>query len=341
MQIRYQATAVSFFILSFCFCLDASAKVSIRSARDDIAKLRYEQAEQKLVVVIRESDRDDRLEALFLLAGLKQSADLAEQLYHEIIDTDPDSQWAIEAYLELAKIRYALGDYGETLRILEDSYACDESDEACMFLGLSAIMLERYSEARRPLTRVKRGKFRPWAYLSLAEIEMALDNPEEACQRYQAMANTMINPTALYRHAECLEKNGDAAQAKEEYQEVIRNFRHTPEAVLASEKLQLISRTEMPPDQMSTTGETDPDDALFSEGYTLQFGSFRDRYNAIKLAGKLKQVFPSVRIDSDLLGWREVHRVRLGFFKTRDQAVLKGEEVSRKLDDEFVIMNLP
>ncbi len=338
---RILATTVSFLILSIFLGLDAGAKVSIRSARDDIAKLRYEQAEIKLRVIIRESDRDDRLEALFMLAGLKQSAAEARRLYREIIDIDPDSHWAVEASIELAKIRYALGDYSETVRILEDAYACDESDVACMFLGLSDIMLERFNEAKRPLSRVRRGKFRPWAYLSLAEIEMALDNPEEACRRYRAMANTMINPTALYRYAECLEKNGDAAQAKEEYQEIIRSFRHTPEAVLASEKLQLIRRSESPPDEVRAAGETDPDAALFSEGYTLQFGSFRERYNAIKLAGKLKQIYPSVRIDSDLLGWREVHRVRLGFFKTRDEAVLRGEEISRKINDEFVIMNLP
>jgi TolA-binding protein len=306
-----------------------------------MAKLRYDQAEQKLTVLLREGDHDERLEAMFLLAGLKQSVVEAERMYREVIDLDPDGDWAVQAHLELAKISYALGNYNESMRILEDSYACEESDEACMFLGLSAIMLERYDEARRPLSRVKRGKFRPWAYLSLAEVEMALDNTDEACERYQAMANTMISPTALYRHAECLEKSGDIDLAKEEYREVIKNFRHTPEAVLAGEKLQLIRRTAAPAEPGNQGMAGDAEAEMFTEGYTLQFGSFRDRYNAIKLAGRLKEHFPSIRIDSDLLGWREVHRVRLGFFRTREEAVLKGEEVSRKIDDEFVIMNLP
>jgi tetratricopeptide (TPR) repeat protein len=202
-------------------------------------------------------------------------------------------------------------------------------------------MLKRYEEAKRPLSRVKRGKFRPWAYLSLAEIEMALDNHEEACQRYRAMANTMINPTALYRHAECLEKNGEPELAKEEFREIIENFRNTPEAVLAGEKLQILRKAESPQPLEAPSLDTPQDASHFLHGYTIQFGSFHDRYNAIKLAAKLKQVVPGVRIDSDLVGWREVHRVRVGYFHTREEAQLEAEAISRQISDEYVIMNLP
>ena len=47
------------------------------------------------------------------------------------------------AQLEIAKMRYATGRYEESLRILEDSGACDEMDEACLFYGLSALSLGR------------------------------------------------------------------------------------------------------------------------------------------------------------------------------------------------------
>ncbi|NIM19764.1 MAG: hypothetical protein GTO51_05915 [Candidatus Latescibacteria bacterium] len=321
--------------------LSAAGGAGLRDARKDIADLRYREAEEKLTAVARLAEGEERQEALFLLASLKQSATEAELIYQEIINVGARSTWAKKASLEIAKIRYAVGNYDEALRIIKDSFACDVSDEACLFYGLSAMMLERYEEARQPLDRVKRGKLRPWAYLSLAEIEMAVDNREEACRRYRAMANTMINPTALYRHAECLEKNGDMESAKDEFLELVRNFRNTPEAILATEKLQILQKAELPDAPEESVTEPEMGAPPYTEGFTLQFGSFHDRYNAIKLAAKLKRIFPGVRIDSDLVGSREVHRVRLGYFRTREEAQLKAEAISRETGDECVIMNLP
>ncbi len=319
----------------------ASGEASLKQARRNISNLRFDEAADVLTELASRSGGADRQEALYLLAGLKQSASEAELIYQEIISIDPENRWAKNAFLEIAKIRYAVGDYDEALRIIKDSIACDVFDEACLFYGLSAIMLERYEEAKRPLSRVKRGKFRPWAYLSLAEIETALDNHEEACRRYRAMANTMINPTAIYRYAECLEKSGESALARKEFREIIENFRNTPEAVLAGEKLQILRKAESPEQDEAPSMDTSQDVSQFTHGFTIQFGSFHDRYNAIKLAAKLKQVIPGVRIDSDLIGWREVHRVRVGYFQTREEAQLKADEISGEINDEYVIMNLP
>ena len=148
-----------------------SNTAQLERARSDIRALRYADAESTLAEVAASASGKTLNESLFLLASLKSSTAEASSLYHRIIADDPGSEWAKHAQLELSKIKYAMGEYGESLRILEDSGACDVSDEACLFQGLSAIMLERYRDARRPLGSIRKGKLRTWAYLSLAEVD--------------------------------------------------------------------------------------------------------------------------------------------------------------------------
>ncbi len=301
-----------------------------------LKNLRYAEAESTLSVLVRSVRGEVLQESLFLLAGLKTSAGEAGVIYRRIIDEDPRSEWSQRAQLELAKIQYALGRYNEALRILKESGACEDSDEARLFYGLSAVMLNRFEEAKKPLLDIRAGKLRTWAYLLLAEVEAGLDHPDEACRRYEALSNAMINPTALYRFAECLEDLGDVERASEEFNTIIKNFRDTPEAVLAAEKLQLFAA----PAEEEQTAESGQIEVLTS-GFTVQFGSFRDRHNAIKLAAKIKNVFPGARVDSELINYREHHRVRYGYFRTREEARAKGEEISREMNEDFTIMPLP
>ena len=275
-----------------------AGRSSIARAEGYIRNFRYADAESTLSDLIPGAYGEELCESLFLLAGLKTSADEASDLYQRVVDEDPRSRWAQKAHLELAKIAYALGEYDETLRILEESEACDVSDEACLFYGLSAIMLDRYQEARDVLLGIRRGKLRTWAYLSLAAVDEGLDRPDEACRRYEALSGAKISPTALYRFAECLEDRGDTERALETFNDIIRSFRGTPEAVLAAEKLALLST----PALQEEIEESDEAEEVLTSGFTIQFGSFRDRQNAIKLAAKIKTVYPGVRVDSELSG---------------------------------------
>lgn len=313
----------------------------LADAERDLKRARYAEAESTLTLLTRSVSGDELQQALFLLAGLQSSASEAADLYRRIIDNDPGSDWSKRSQLEVSKIQYALGNYEESYRILEDSRACDVSEEACLFQGLSAMMLERYAEARRPLSSIRRGKLKTWAYLSLAEVDSNLDRPAEACARYESLARSMINPTALYRFGECLENRGDVGAASDEYEEIIENFRGTPEAVLAAEKLSRFATP--PPAETLPVDETEvaEETAVLTSGFTIQFGSFRDRGNAIKLSAKIKRVFPGIRIDSELINYREYHRVRYGYFKTREEAQAKGEEIAREMNEDFTIMTLP
>jgi TolA-binding protein len=312
----------------------------LERARNALDRSDYAAAEAALTDLSVTATGEILQECLYLLAGIKSSAGEAQRLYRRIIDQRPDGKWAKRSSLELSKIQYALGNYEESLRLLEDSEACAVSDEACLFQGLSAVMLERYQEARRPLSTIRRGRLQTWAYLSLAEGETGLDRPERACDRYRQLSRAKINPTALYRYAECLENDGDVDGAAGEYRDIITRFRDTPEAVLAVEKLTRLRTppaAEVPAD---TTADEESVEVLTS-GFTIQFGSFGDRGNAIKLAARIKRVYPGVRIDSDLINYREYHRVRYGYYRTREEARAKAEEIAREMNEDFTIMTLP
>lgn len=324
-----------------------SARELIENA-DELCRLgRYDEARDPLEQALRTARGDDLAEARFRLAGIERDADAAVALYQRIIDDDPGGDWAKRSLLELAKVQYALGNYNAAYNLLSDGDVCNVSDEGCLFRGLSAIMLERYNDARAPLERIHRGRLRTWAYISLAEVDKGLKREREACDRYESLASAMISPTAIYRYAECLEDRGDDTAAKDEYRAIIRSFRDTPEAVLAAEKLQRIDQPRDKPvlsqerGGVTPSGEEHGGVEVLEKGFTLQFGSFRDRGNAIKLAAKIKRVFPGVRIDSELVKFREYHRVRYGYFHTREEARERGEEITKQINQDYTIMTLP
>ena len=315
----------------------------ISDARRDIAAMRYGEAERSLAAIAKQSDGEKRVEALFVLAGLKKSASEAELIYQEIARLDPSGRWGSAANVELAKIRFALGEYREAFSILQRSGACRQSDEACYFQGLAAVMLKRYEEAKGPLSKVKGGRLRPWAGIALADADVGLDNRAEACRRYESMMRSPVGATAKYRYGECIEEAGDIPGALILYEEVRAEYSQTPEAILAGEKLEAIrsQAAEKPRGEPGADATPGGDEPPLAAGFTLQFGSFADRANAIKLAAELKRKISGVRIDSELLNFKEVHRVRSGYFKTRSEAEKRAEEIARQTSENCAIMPLP
>ena len=309
---------------------------SIKSAREDISRLRFDRAESELVDIARLAEGRKKQEALFLLAGLKKSVSEAEIIYQEVVRIDIGSAWAREAQVELAKIQYALGDYDRAFDILDASGACRGSEEACFFQGLSALMLKRYSEAENQLSRVRRGRYQSWAFLALAEIEMGTNRADGACRKYERMSRSYISPTAMYRYGECLERDGKSDDAADVFRDLIETFRSTPEAVLATQKIEVLERRAGIHDVLSPDRSGEELVGI----YTLQFGAFYDRTNAIRLASELKREIPGVRIDSDLVNNKEIHRVRVGQFRTREEAQLEAEVINRRVREPVTIMTL-
>jgi len=324
-------------LLVAAFVFSAAAD-DMDEARRDIERERYESAEVKLVDIARNTNGQEKQEALYLLAGLKSSPAEAEIIYEELSRLDPASVWSDRAQLELAKIQYSVGNYQTALTILESSGACRTSDEACFFMGLSAALLKRYPEAEEVLSRVRRGRYSTWAALSLAEIDMQTDRVDAACDRYRSISRSSVSPIAMYRYGECLEKKGDSDDARRIFSDIVSSFGQTPEAVLAEQKLEILATpvAVQAPDQADNDANTP-----LESGYTIQFGSFQDRTNAIKLASELKAKLPGVRIDSDLVRNTEVHRVRYGYFRTRRDAQKKANDISNIVRDPISILTLP
>ena len=98
---------------------------------------------------------------------------------------------------------------------------------------------------------------------------------------------------------------------------------------------------------MATTAPTESNAPAPSEekdekprgaGFTIQFGSFGERANAIKMQSDIKKQYPNVRIDSELVNYKEVFRVRCGFYASRDAAQQAGEQMSKALGEPYTIM---
>lgn len=286
---------------------------------------------------------DERAEALFLRAGVVRSGRDAQTIYRELIETAPSGEYAARAQIELAKIQFASGLYEGAYATLHESGVCEQSEEACLFEGMSAIMLHRYDDARPALQRVRKGKNQTWAALSLAEANAGTGQEAAACAQYDALTRARVSPAAWYRHAECLERAGDRETAKKEFDALSEAFPQTPEGVRAAEK-NAIAAAPAPapaPAAPEPAPAADPDAKPRGSGFTVQFGSFGDRANAIKLSSEIKKMYPAIRIDSELVNYREVFRVRYGFYATREAAVAAGAEMSKTLGEPHTIMPIP
>ncbi len=308
----------------------------IKRAKRDAGAGRYVAADSGFARAAALAEGAERAEALYLRAGVVRAGTVAEGLYKAVVDEFMDSEWGKPAALELAKIQFAMGRYEGAREVLALGDLCAWSDEACVFDGMAAVMLRHYDEAASSLEKVKRGREKTWATISLAEAEEGMGNASDACATYASLARARVSPTAWLRHAECLEEAGDADGAKHEYEALADAFPYAPEAVRAAAKL-------MPPPPVTTAA---PDDAgasgekpaLGGTGFTIQFGSFADRANAIKLQAKIKKVYPGVRIDSELVNYREVFRVRFGQYATREEATSAAEPMARELDERYTVM---
>jgi tetratricopeptide (TPR) repeat protein len=304
----------------------------IRLGRKELASGRIAQAQAAFERAVARAGREELPEALFLQAGVVRHGAEAEALYRRLLEVDPQGEYSARATLELAKILFAQGLYEGARDLLRDGGACAESEEACLFAGMASVMLHDYEGAAAALGRVRRGRAKTWAALSLAEAEEGAGRREEACRRYEALARARVSPVAWYRHAECLERAGDAEGARREYGALLEEFAQTPEAVRAAEKLSMEATDATP---VAIAPEAD---APTGPGFTIQFGSFGDRANAIKLAARIKKTYPGVRIDSELVNYREVFRVRIGHYATREAAQAAGTKMARELDEPFTVM---
>ena len=336
--------------ISIAVAIAACAFVAASRARDDAGDWikkgkralddgRVAEAESSFARAAAIGSGDDRSEALFLRASVTRSGKEAETLYRRLLDTDPSGGYSRRAVVELAKIQFATGRYEGAYSTLHESHASDESEEASLFEGMSAVMLRRYDDAMAPLQHVRKGRAKVWATLSLAEAMDGKGQNSEACAQYESLARARVSPAAWYRYAECLEKAGNKGEALKEYAALVEAFPLTPEAVRATEKqAQPAVATTAPTESNAPATSEQKDEKPRGAGFTIQFGSFGERANAIKMQSEIKKQYPNVRIDSELVNYKEVFRVRCGFYASRDAAQQAGEQMSKALGEPYTIM---
>ncbi len=317
----------------------ARARAQISAARRALAAGARVRAETLLVDALREAPRPQRAEAAFLLAGIVRDGRRAEGLYRRCIEADPGGPWARRARLEIARIAYATGRYGSARAALAAADACAASESACLLEGLAALEDGDDEAARRTLGRVRPGRERIWAELALAELEARAGDARSACRRYEALARAHVSPTAMFRWGECLENAGRSRDARSVYRDIVEEFAGTPEAVRARAKLEPAGAAASGPGRAPAARPVNAEPVgRLERGFTIQFGAFGDRGNAIRLAARLRRVQPGIRIDTELVRYREVHRVRYGYFTTREDAERKAREIAARIDEPWTIM---
>ena len=175
-MIRIRAILISLVIAAAALAIAVASRARddagdfIRRGKDAAEDGRIAQADSLFARAVSMAEGGERLEAMFLRAGVVRSGREAETLYRQLIDADPAGDYTPRAQLELAKIQYSRGLYEGAYATLHESAICEESEEACLFQGMSAVMLHRFDEARPALERVRKGRAKTWAALSLAEV---------------------------------------------------------------------------------------------------------------------------------------------------------------------------
>jgi tetratricopeptide (TPR) repeat protein len=308
--------------------------VSLRNVRKLYMTKQYEEARNELESDLGSLRGSSRYDGLLLLGDLETSLPGAENLYREVVRSGKAKQ-ALLARVKLARIRYASGDYRgavDAVSVLPSKSYGGLRYEAIYFRALSWKQIGDAGRARSDFEQVDRGDFLYWAYMGLAELDMQEGRIEDAIERYETIAGGHSNPIAGFKLAECYEIQGERDKALRVYQTLLSQFPNSLEAPKAREKIAMItnsrsrrwSRRDRTQRKGGEEGERQEADrsTVPADGplYTLQFGAFSERENALQLARELEDHTLDVRVERIESGGRIWHRVRAGRFSRREEA---------------------
>ncbi len=281
-----------------------------------------------------------RRRGLLLLATLETDAERAMELYRKVTSTG-DSDESLMARLELAKIHYAQGEYRSAITALSripNRGSTEDRMAALYFRALCWKQLGESDNARSDLQAIDRGSFLYGAYAALAELDMQEGHIGDAIEKYETIAGGHSNPVAGFKLGECYEILGERRKALEVYRTVIQQFPESLEAPKAREKIQMIERRGQTSDA-AVSGEADSDGEIdegpspgstIATGYTLQFGAFTERENAIRLADDLRRSVNDVRLERVEREGGTMYRVRAGRFPNKGEAERAASRIQKE-----------
>ncbi|MDD4856508.1 MAG: tetratricopeptide repeat protein [Candidatus Krumholzibacteria bacterium] len=315
--------------------LSGAAPGVLKRAEEMFRRGDYERARQQLAADTSKIDADSFYDAVLMLARLETDYASAEALYARVIASGSERA-AQKARIDLASIRYAAGDYENALALLQAKGAKsrDHDDGEALYLrGMCHKQMGDNERAAVEFAGVTRGKYTIWSLLARADIDAQAGRTDEAIAQYEDIVKLQPNPIALFKLGECHETLGGREKALERYRVLIDKFPLSFEAAKGREKMQLLAQTKAKDDTTpggGESGEPRVKETKTSRGFTIQFGSFETRGNAVAVSAKMEGVLRGVRIESVEMEGRVWHRVRAGFYETKESAERDAERAKSK-----------
>jgi len=313
------------------FLFPITAAAGLKRAEELFERKEYDRAKREIAADTAALEGERLDEALFLLARLETDTGRAESLYRRILRSG-NERVAAGAAIELANFAYATGDYAGALAFLEPRRT-GGGERAAMTIhylrGLCCKQLGENARARAELGAVTRGEYASWSAFARADIDLQEGRAEAAVQAFEELERKRANPIVGFKLGECYEASGEKERALAAYRALVERFPQSLEATKGREKILLLEQSKATPDGEKSagggeTGERRSQRARSSipagRGFTIQFGSFGARGNAAAVAGKLEKLLSGVRVESVEMDGRIWHRVRAGFYETREAA---------------------
>lgn len=314
-----------------------ASDTGLKRAEELFRRTDYERARRAAAADTSSMDRSSLAAALLVLGRIETDYTKAEALFRRVMASENDRA-ADRARVELATMRYATGDYNGALDLLAKRSARGfegDAGKAAYFAALSRKQLGDRARAAAEFAAITKGDYSSWSLLARAEIDVQEGRLAEAIGKYETLVKSHGNPVAVFGLAECLERLGERDRAIDRYRSLIGEFPRSFEAAKANEKIQLLtaSRATMRDEKQTGGGESgisparentsSPDGEL---RFTIQFGSFATKANALAVSGKLEGMFRGVRVERFELEGRVMHRVRVGIYESRESA---ADDVAR------------
>jgi tetratricopeptide (TPR) repeat protein len=311
--------------------------VSSRAESESLSRARalfnltdYERARQTLAADTSSLDESAFGEAMLMFARLEQDFTRAAVFYRRAMASENEGA-ARRARIELAEMQYAAGDYRGALELLSEKMAGGKEGsegEALYFKALSRNQLGERARASAEFEQVTRGAYATWSVLARADIDAQSGRLADAVEKYRRLEGSKANPIATFKLGECYETLGDRDKALECYRSLVERFPRSFEASRGNEKIQLLTQKAKPKETNGEGGGESGEprvgrakpDLPVGRGFTIQFGSFSTRENALAVSKKLEPILRGVRVESVEMEGRIWNRVRAGFYETREAA---------------------
>jgi tetratricopeptide (TPR) repeat protein len=328
-------------LIILLFIVPDTESAGLRSARRKFNRKDYNSARQNILRDLPSMRGKTLIQAKLILAKLHTSVSAAEAILNEVSSSGQSNQ-ALEANLELAKIQYSMGNYSSAAEILGGVTTGNRNSdrlEAIYLRGLALKEMGDIENARKDFESIDRGENLYWAYMALAEIDMQTGRIDRAIDRYEMIAGSHSNPIAGFKLGECYEISGDTEKALDTYRTTAHNFPESPEAPKAREKVQKMEASLRRSGRRKSQEGGDEGGRPFRESwaipgdspkYTLQFGAFSERSNALAFVADLGNMIDGLRTEEVESGGVVWHRVRVGAYDTREEAEEAALQIMEK-----------